>query len=180
MTPPKYRIQIVKSFNGEQWSNDYLSDLDTLSLAEALATDLVTFEQHIHMASVHFDYFRLSTFLPRDRVFRHIPLNLNGLVSPTDYIPLFNTLRVDFQTAASDPARKYYRCPVAEQDINAGVFSSGYLTGIGTALFTYLDDPGHYGDIVTTAGNKVQTASPHAEVQMRQLHRHKRKKVTIG
>lgn len=174
MSPPSWRIQIVKSLGGEQWSNDYLTDLDTLSLAESLATDLVTFEQNIHMTVVHFDYFRISSYVAFDRVFRHIPVNENGLVSTSDYLPLYNTCRVDFQTASSDPARKYYRCPVAEGSQQNGVLSSDFLTAIGSALFTYLDDPGHYGDIVTTAGNKVQTASPHNLVQMRQLHRHKR------
>jgi hypothetical protein len=180
MSPPSYRIQIVKSLGAEQWSNDYLTDHDTLTLAENLATQLVTFEQKIHMAVVKFDYVRISTFLPGDRIFRHIPLNLTGLVNTVEYIPLYNTLRVDFQTASSDPARKYYRCPISEADQQNGAFISTYLSGIALTMFTYLDDPGLYGDIVTTAGNKVITASHHGDVQMRQLHRHKRKKVAVN
>lgn len=180
MSPPSYRIQIVKSLSGEQWSNDYLTDHDTLTLAENLAVQLVTFEQHIHATVVAFDYVRISTFLPHDRIFRHIPLNLTGTVAKGDYLPLFNTLRVDFQTASSDPARKYYRLPVGEGEQAYGKFLSDSLAAWALALFTYMDDPGLYGDIVTTAGNKVITASPHGDVQMRQLHRHKRKKVVVN
>lgn len=180
MSPPAWRIQIVKSLDNEQWSNDYLTDHPTLALAEPLATDLVTFEQNMHASIVHFDYVRISSYVKHDRVFRHIPLNLFGLVSITEYLPLFNTLRVDFQTASSDPARKYYRLPITEAEQVNGVFQSASLVAWAQTMFTYLDDPGLYGDIVTTAGNKVQTASPHNMVQMRQLHRHKRKKVAAN
>lgn len=174
---PQWRIQITKHMGAEEWSNDYLTDLGTISDAHDFAVTLVQMEKALHQASVHFDYYRVSSVLVGDRVFQHIPINANGDVSVADSLPLFNTVRVDLQTAASDPARKYYRTPIAEGSQQNGVLVSDALNAITLVLFTFLGDPELYGNIVTTVGHKVITGSVHDQVQMRQLHRHKRKKV---
>lgn len=178
MTPPQWRIQTVKSLGGEQWSNDYLTSLATLGEAHDLAIQLVTFEENIHQTLVHFDYYRVSSYVPFDRIFQHLPINANGLYAAGDYLPLYNTLRIDFATAASDPARKYYRVPIREGDQQNGILSGDYLAFVGATLFSLMEDEGVYPALVTTAGNTVQGASPHNAVQMRQLHRHRRPRVT--
>lgn len=175
---PQWRIQIVKSLAGEQWSNDYLTDLATLTEAHDLAIQLTTFEENIHGTVVHFDYYRVSSFTPFDRVFEHLPINSYGLASVGDYLPLFNTLRVDLATSASDPARKYYRLPVGEGQQALGFFLSDIMTTWASAIFTYLTDEGVLENIVTNVGHKVIGASCHNAVQMRQLHRHRRPRVT--
>lgn len=177
MGAPQWRIQVTKHMGAEEWSNDYLTDLATLTEAHDFAVSLVQLEESIHMAAVHFDYYRVSSVLVGDRIFQHVPINANGGVANADFLPLFNTVRVDFQTASSDPARKYYRAPIAEGNQAGGVLSSDYINAVALALFTFLGDPELYGNIVTTAGNKVITGTVHDLVQMRQLHRHKRKKV---
>lgn len=175
---PQWRIQTVKHLGAEDWSNDYLTDLTTLSEAHDFAVSLVQLEEALHQASVRFDYYRVSSVIVGDRVFQHVPINANGAVGVSDSLPLFNTLRIDFETATSDPARKYYRTPIAEGSQQNGTLSSDAINAAALALFTFLGDPELYGNIVTTAGHKVISGTVHDQVQMRQLHRHKRKKVT--
>src|SRR6185369_10483109 len=109
MAVPNWRIEIVKSLLGEQWSNDYLTDDVAIEDVQDLAVILLSWEQSIHMAAVNFDYIRIATTIPFDRTFRHITFNEPGTAGNLAYIPLFNTLRIDLGTTDSDPGRKYYR-----------------------------------------------------------------------
>lgn len=174
---PTWRIQIVKELGNEVWSNDYLTDDVTIEDAQDLSALLQTWERNIHMDSVLFSYIRVSSYAPDDRIFRHLTTNVPGLVTATAYLPLFNTLRVDLGTTDSDPARKYYRCPVSESTQTSGVFDGAYRTTIAGLITTYLITPGVLGHLVTTKGNTVVTATPYIYVQMRQLHRRRKKKV---
>lgn len=177
MATPTWRIQIVKTRGANQWSNDYLTDDVTIEDAQDLAQLLITFERHIHDVFVGFDYVRISTYAPSDRIFRHLPINQIGIPSAGDTLPLFNTVRMDMSTSQSDPARKYYRCPIAEDNQANGFLVGAYITFLNTQITTYLTTPGVLPHIVTSAGHNCEVATIHNQVQMRQLHRHKRKKI---
>lgn len=177
MAAPTWRLQIVKTRGTEQWSNDYLTDDVTIEDAQDLAQLLITFERNIHDVSVNFDYVRVSSYVPDDRVFRHLPINLTGIPSSSDALPLFNVVRMDMATAQSDPARKYYRCPVAEDNQVNGFLIGAYITFLNNARNAFLVTPGVLGHIVTTAGHTVESATFHAAVQMRQLHRRRRRRI---
>lgn len=178
MPLPLWRIEIVKELNNEQWSNDYLTDDATLDDAQDLSAILQTFERQIHMAVVRFTYIRVSSYVPGDRTFRHITTNLPGLRETSDYMPLFNTMRVDFGTADSDPGRKYYRTPVAEVWSVNGFFVGEINTLLTADIATYLVATNALEHLVTPKGNRITSASLYPRVQMRQLHRRRKKKVT--
>lgn len=177
MTAPIWRIEIVKSKAGEQWANDYLTDIATLPDAEDLASILLGFERDIHTTAVFFDYIRVSSFLAFDRVFRHLVVNEAGVQASGDSLPLYCTARMDMSTFSSDPARKYYRLPVAEAWQTNGFIDAAVLTMWAASINTHLIATSAIGNIVTNAGHNCLTASFNPAVQMRQLHRHRRKKV---
>ena len=176
MASPRWRIEIHKHLGAEFWANDYLTDDDTIEDAQDLAGLLLTWEQDIHMGAVTFDYILVTSF-GVGRAFRHIVINEPGNASNLAFIPLFNTLRVDFGTSDADPARKYYRCPVAEENQNGGIFETAYLGQINVLITNDLVTPAVLEHIVTPRGNNCVNAVPQPLVQMRQLHRRKRKKI---
>lgn len=175
--PTNYRLQINKTLGNEVWSNDYYLVEETIEDAQDVANELITFEKQIHSDQVQFDYIRISTSLIGDRYFRHIAVNQVGLRNVGSYLPLFNVFRLDMPTANSDPCRKYYRGPVSEDDQVSGVLSGALLTAFATHVNNYLVTPGVLSHIWTPAGNPVVSASFNPRVQMRQLQRHKKKKV---
>lgn len=172
-----WRIQIEKELGTEQWSNDYLTSDLILDDAQDLASGLLAWEKAIHTVDVNFVFVLISSTTVGDRVFRHITVNEPGTLASSDYIPLFNTMRIDLGTSDSDPARKYYRCPIKESDISNGRFTSGHIGTINGFITTYLETPGLLGHIVTSKGNTVVEATVQPAVQMRQLHRRRLKKV---
>lgn len=177
MALPRWRIEIHKSMGGEEWANDWLTDDDTIEDAQDLSALILTFEQHIHSTAVFFEYIRISTTLKFDRVFRHLAINQPGIDTSSDSLPLFNVYRLDMGTDDSDPCRKYFRAPVPEAAQTNGFVNGAVLTSLNGAVGTYLITPGVLPHIVSPKGHTVLTASFNARVQMRQLHRHKRKKV---
>lgn len=177
MGTPLWRIEIVKSQNFEVWSNDWLTDDVTIEDAQDLAGELLGFEQALHQTTVLFQYIRISSYVPNDRIFRHIVQNVPGLAEAADSLPLFNTYRLDLSTANSDPARKYFRSPVSEANQTNGIITGQALTAINNLANTMLVANSVITHIVTPRGNSCGDAEFHNEVQMRQLHRHKRKKI---
>jgi hypothetical protein len=124
-----------------------------------------------------FDYIRISTYVRFDRIFRHLPVNQPGIDTEADHLPLWNTARLDMGTVDSDPCRKYFRLPIVEAAQTNGFINGAVLTGLASAVSNYLITPGVLPHIVSAKGHTVQTAQFHNQVQMRQLHRHKRKKI---
>lgn len=178
MPEPLWRIETVKQLNNEVWSNDWLTDDATIDDAQDLAAILQTFERNIHMSAVQFTYIRVSSYIPGDRTFRNLQTNLPGLNDTLDYLPLFNTVRLNLQTADSDPGRKYFRCPVPELQQTNGVLVPSYITFLSTQVATYLVAENALEHLVTPKGNRVTSATIFPNVQMRQLHRRRKKKVT--
>lgn len=181
MPLPNYRIQIVKSIGAQQWSNDYLVVATDLITAEGYGVTLMAMERGLHGNIVNFDYIRTSTTLKGDRSFNHNPINLLGQqdFGAGEYLPLFNTVRVDFGTGSADPARKYYRCPILESWQANGVLTPGTVAMLTTQAQTILPGGSNPIPLVTTKGNLVVNASVHAQVQMRQLTRRGKKKVVV-
>lgn len=177
MSVPLWRIEIHKELPAANWANDYLTDDVTIEDAQDLAALLLSWEKAIHKNAINFSYIRISSYVKGDRFFRHLTINEPGDVFPVDSLPYFNTLRIDFQTAHSDPSRKYYRQPVGEGDQTNGVFSTTFTSGIAALITSKLETPGVLDHLVTPAGNKVGSAVVYPFVQMRQLHRRRRKKV---
>lgn len=173
-----YRLQIVKELGFEQWANDYILRHDDIDAAANAADLLVAFERSIHDSRIIFDYFIVSDPNPDTRIFRHVVLNEPGLVdgSSFQYLPLFNTVRVDLQTVDTDPGRKYYRTPIYESNQVDGV-----LTESSVSFYQGIVDDQIVANLaelklVTRDTVFVTGAVVHPQIQMRQLHRRRKPK----
>lgn len=180
MALPNYRLSIYKRLGNEAWSNDWLLNTIDIDAADSVAVALVEFEERMHSEEVQFEYYRVSSTAVGDRVFRHVPINQPGYVplSAGNNLPLFNTMRVDLQTIDSDPCRKYFRTPVIEGNQENGKFTDAAMTYFTQVITTYLLNTIALDNIVSNKGNVVTTASVYPYVQMRQLARRRKKKVT--
>lgn len=177
--PANYRLEIHKHFIETKWCNTWLIGALDMDDGEAIANAIVNFERKIHKDVVTFDYFLLSTILVADRVFRHRAINLQGLASSDAevWLPLFNTVRVDFNTMDSDPCRKYFRTPISESNQADGELTTAYQAVIqaevNSTFFTTIA-----GDnLFSPAGNVVISGTVHKRIQERQLRRRRKKKV---
>lgn len=179
MGVPTHRIEIRKEYGAHNWANDYLVECPSFDDALSMAIALLSFERSIHMIPVLFTYYRVSTMAIGDRIFRHTPLSTNGTYGAggTDFLPLFNTLRFDLQTLDSDPGRKYFRCPLPEGLVLNEIIHPDLLTAANTAYATAQASFPTGSKIVTSKGHNVVAGYGYPRVQMRQLHRHKRKKI---
>ncbi len=180
MALPTHKIEIFKRYQSETWDNSYLVVAGSMGAAETIAAALVAFERSFHLTPVIFDYVRTSTTIVGDRTFDHLVLNVNGLMDVAGGIllPLFNTLRLDLRTDDSDPGRKYYRmCFVAENIESDLTLKPAFLTARQSLIDGLTDTPASLG-VVTPKGNDVINQKWADTVQMRQLHRRRKKKVT--
>lgn len=178
MALPNWRIEIVKQLDGEVWSNDYLTALVTIDAAADIADELVAWEQQVHASVVTILYALVSTTIKGDRTFRHITYNVPGIPNIGEYLPLFNTIRVDLQTEDSDPGRKYYRQPIPENGQANGYLVPGTVASFNAAIASTLQPIIDNSALVTPKGNQITGATTFPKVQIRQLHRRRRKKVT--
>lgn len=171
-----YRVEVHKSLLGEKWANSYLIGAVDMDDAEATALAIVEFERRMHWDLILFNYMLISTILEDDRIFRHVAINLNGyaVAGANSYLPLYNTVRVDFSTVDSDPCRKYYRCPVLEPVQNNGLLEAANITLFNGYITTYFFGTVAGDNLWSPKGNLVVAGSVHPYVQMRQLHRRKR------
>lgn len=177
MGAPVWRLEIFKKLEAETWSNAYLLDDTDITAADAVASSLVDWEAAIHKSNVQLEYYLLSSIAIGDRIFRHVPLNIPGEdpIGSEQWIPLYNTLRMDMATTDSDPARKYYRLPITEGMQQNSIFTPAAVTAFNSAINTILQPIIDLGSIVTNSGKVVVSASTHVAVQMRQLHRKRRR-----
>lgn len=180
MALPTHRVSIFKRVGNEQWSNDWLLNVTDMDAAEATAEVLVEFERRMHHMHVFFEYFRVSTMTKGDRLFRHIAINENGYMDNTNksFLPLFNTVRIDLSTLDSDPCRKYFRSPVAEDWQIDGQLQQQLLTDLDGLITQYFRNTIAIDNVVSNKGNVVGGATVYPFVQMRQLARRRKKKVT--
>jgi hypothetical protein len=179
MGVPVYRLEIRKQRLDHDWANDYLLEAASMELAQSMATTLLAFEQGFHSTVVNFVYYRISTVAKFDRIFRHVAVNLPGhqAAGTADFLPLFNTVRFDLMTGDADPCRKYYRVPLNEGIVTNEVIDSGFLDALNSNFAIALAAFPEGTRIVSTKGNIVLSGRGFPIVTMRQLHRHKRKKV---
>lgn len=177
-----YKIQIFKKHPLEprQWSNVYLVDTESLETATAAMALIYAAETAFHNEATTFDHSVASVWPDSGGVFISVPLNSPGdRADPADNLPLWNTLRVDLtMDGGGRPGRKYYRLPLGESDVANYVVNSGLLGDVKTTLDALIADLTSLG--APWVDNDVQTVAeslPNPRVQMRQLHRKRRRTV---
>lgn len=180
MAAPTHRIQIFKEYGSDRWSNDYLVSTTDINTAEDTAVAALAMERQLHFTEVKFVYYLISTLTIGDRVFRRVPLNVNGQRAySTAQLPLFNTLRVDLSVGDSDTGRKFYRAVLLEGDVAGQFIEAASITAFQSILDSFFPTASAT-QIVTPAGNNITGATVYSQVQMRQLHRKRRRPVTTS
>lgn len=95
-------------------------------------------------------------------------------------LPLYNSLKALFATdGLGRPDLKYYKGVVGENLQSAGVLSPTTVTGFDTILTGMLNDmAGDATPLVSESDDEWTAVSIQADVQMRQMHRRRRRAVS--
>jgi len=112
--------------------------------------------------------------------FATVDLNLAGTSSASgDLLPLFNSAKVLFpDTSFGRPDLKYFKGFVTESIQTAGNLNSGTITAVNGLVATLISDMAAAGTTLgTKTGDAYTTATTQVAVQMRQMHRKRRKTV---
>lgn len=181
----RFRAQVFKNldFSDREWSNTYLIEADDLTAAEAAATVLGPLEVMLHGSQVLISRIRVSDIVVDTDVFSVVVVNLHGtafVMATEDWLPLFNTVRVDIGVAGGGrPSRKYYRPPIQEEAQLRGILNTTYtdlFTGVVGDMISEVSTAG--GQLVDPDGQAWINPAAQSKVQMRQLHRKRKKTVT--
>lgn len=174
-------LQIFKEGYGEKWSNTYTLEASALAACLPLVDPVVDMEKSIHKEGVEFTYARVSDMVAGNDNFFTKPINDFGDVTATaPILPLFNTCRVDIDVEGfGRPSRKYYRLPLAEDEVANALIGGTTLSGVEAAVtgaITAVDTAGGGdGELVDPDGQSWIVATAQQKIQMRQLHRRRRR-----
>lgn len=171
-----YEVTIQKSLNFEFWTNVYHLRADNLAGALSQAYQIIEdIEKPLHLEYVAFDSMRVRPQGTSDQG-TTVPLNEVGEITGEAFLPLYNTLRVDFPVALGRPSRKFYRLPITETRQNNGLFQDSFLTFVQTTITGALD--GSNGlQLCDVDGQAIIGAAPYKNVAMRQLRRGAKRRV---
>lgn len=170
-----FKVDVQKQFAGESWTNRYLIDQTDLVSASLNANLIVSAERQFHPVQVEFTLVRTSDLVQGTDQFITVPLNLAGL-GPNigDWLPLFNTVRVDFSAGLGRPSRKYYRAILDEGNQTNGTLITELRNTIEGELLNLLENIA----LVDPQGSPLSNPQVAARVQMRQLRRGSRRRAT--
>jgi len=179
-----FRVQVFKTITGSdrEWSNTYLCEAPDIDTVVAVLPDVLADEAQMHLDNVTVTRARVSDTVVGTDVFAIVTGNLigsRGTAETGDWLPLYNTIRVDIDVAGGGrPSRKYYRSPVLESE-NDGGFLAGatqtfFDTAVGQIITTF--ETGS-APLVDPDGQTLVTPHTSNRIQMRQLHRKRKKPV---
>ena len=175
MPLPGSRLTIEKMYQGEYWTNVYWLAGDIGASASAAAA-IIAAEQDIHFNPILLTKARLDDGLENTDVFATIIINAFGTAgAPTDLLPLFNVLRVDFAAGGGRPSRKYLRGCLHEGHISFNTIAPTNVTFFQT---TYADVVSAISGYVDVDGDDITSGTVYPFVGMRQLRRASKKKTT--
>lgn len=173
---PLWTVDIEKQLGLEFWTNRYILNSADLASATAVGAQIVTAERTIHTTDVNFNRYRVADLDPLTDIFTITPIGLTGGVTKsTDYLPLFNVLRVDFGVEQGRPSRKYLRLPIQESQQVDFAFTPGFLAFVQT---NYVDAMLGISQYVDVDGQNIINGAPKESVAMRQLRRGSKRRVT--
>lgn len=178
---PLFTVQVFKEGYGEKWSNRYLIEASSLAAAVICAPAIATAERGVHLDTVLFTYMRVSDLVAANDNYATIPVNNTGQTNASaSALPLFNTVRVDIDVEGfGRPSRKYYRLPLMETDQDNHALSGTLVSAMAAmvnAMIAAVDSAGGGdGELVDPDGQSWVTATTFPRVQMRQLHRKRRR-----
>lgn len=175
-----YRLQVFyQRGEGNKWSNVYHSNADSLA---TLTANFVTDMQAKLLSSLD-PSCRLTKILASstvDATFSEVSIEEVGthFGSGTLY-PLWNCVKLFFSTAGlGRPDYKYLKGFVGEDNVDSDVIDGGQLIDLVDDFQAMIDDMSSDGTpLVSNEGDIWLTCTAQPGVQMRQMHRRRKKTV---
>jgi len=175
---PIWRVTINKMMvaAGRNWTNVYFVDVADGAAAQTAANSFVTAERSFHLVEVLFTSARVDDNTPDTDIYDTFAINAFGQrTHGSQIMPLWNTLRVDFNTAGSGrPSRKYYRGCLSEGDVDFLQLGAASVTEFQTGA----DAIAAVTSYVDVDGQDIINGEVYPFPQMRQLKRGSKKKIT--
>jgi hypothetical protein len=175
---PLFQMDSQKVYQNEYWTNRYILSATDLSTAVTAAGFIRAAERACHYDIVTLDKYRVSDMVQGTDVYQVISDNVAGTRASSggQFLPLFNVIRVDFNTVGGGrPSRKYLRAPIGEGEQNGGVLDPAVITFYMNNFVTPLVALGNFVDV---DGQAFSTGSVFRLVGMRQLRRGSKRKAT--
>lgn len=171
----RWSVDSEKMYNNEYWSNRYIVEAATLSEALDIARQIRFIEKNCTNQAATLTKFRVSTTAVGDDVYQIENDNVAGsLVAGSDLMPLFNRVRIDFNTnGGGRPSRKYWCGPMSEADQVNGFLVSAMITFYNTNFVNPLLAVDGFVDV---DGQTFSSGSVMPKVAMRQLRRGSKRK----
>jgi len=172
------RVQIFFTRNGDRfWTNVYNVNATTLAEAVAWANTILATTMSEQLGNM-FSVVRTVVNHLADDTFASTPLSIPGGASGS-FLPLFDTIKVNVSVAGfGRPDYKFIRGWLQEASTEDGLITDAAIAvvqGIFEGLIATSTAAGV--DIVDSAGNVWETPAVQQAVQMRQLHRRRKKVV---
>lgn len=177
-----FKVQTKKRTltSDHEWSNDWYVSAANLGQAAATANLIHDFEVAVHLDLVFFTHDVVSPWPVSGGGFTTITRNDQGARSlgSSDYLTLFNTVRVDLGAGVGRPSPKYLRLPIIETETTAGALSSTLIALVESALDDLFDAVDALGtELEQSSLASIIEHSTYGFVQMRQLHRKRKRTV---
>jgi hypothetical protein len=178
---PIYRTQVfyARAIN-EKWTNVY--HIEAAGLADAAsAADTAMTSNLLAILNTTCTLVKYLVSDPTSAAFIEVPKNEPGVNSDGgSLLPLFNSVKARYPTdALGRPDYKFYKGYLTEDSHAAGMITSGSITTLEGALSNMLADMVlASGLFVSHEGDTWSDPVVQPEVQMRQMHR-KRKKIVV-
>jgi len=176
--PGLWVLDSEKLYQGEYWTNRYIIAAADMAAATSIAIGLTNIERSISFAPILHTKVRVSDGQPGTDVYQITNINLFGLLamSTNTFLPLFNVVRVDFNTAGGGrPSRKYLRGCLGENNVTFNSIDAAHITTINTNYTQPLIDLVGFVDV---DGQEIVSGGCHPFVAMRQLRRGSKRKET--
>lgn len=167
---------IEKLLQGEYWTNRYIIEAADMAAALTAANTIVGAERAIHYDNVLFTRYRVSDGVAETDVYQVTNVNLFGsqALGSDHMLPLFNVLRIDFNTAGGGrPSRKYLRGCLTEPNVNFNAIASALVTAVNSGYVSTLVGLASFVDI---DGQQITSGAAYPFVGMRQLRRGSKRK----
>lgn len=175
---PIYQITIESYYPafGEYWTNVYHVSAADIDTAEDAMTPIVNAHKPMLSTGAFITKARVSDMVEGTDIYDTVAYNAAGTRTlPGDTLPLWMTVRVDFNTAGGGrPSRKYLRGALDENNTTALALSAGLVTAAQTYAAAIVAITG----LVDVDGQSFVNGEVWPAPQMRQLRRGSKKKVT--
>lgn len=178
-----FTAQIFHLCLGQRWSNTYTISASDIATANDAVTDvLVPALLSIYRSDIQITTARTSTPGSANDDFITNIINTVGEGSSggTTILPLYNCVKVEISVDAfRRPSVKYFRPPLVEGDQENGQLVSGATSAVAAFFASLISDMTTNGTPLTNhLGDLWVDAVPQFAVQMRQLHRARKRTAT--